>query len=152
MFQHAAEGVGLAAVQNNEWFLAQEGSCSCGREDRDCSRGENVMCTLEWTRNTCSFSCLCRPGFFAVVCVPYTCLVARNIANGCAFLRMYVWTHAFLACAGIGWRELDPFEQWRRLGAPKYIMAPMVEQSELCFRMLCRRYGTQLCYTPMMHR
>ncbi|KAJ0964238.1 hypothetical protein J5N97_029360 [Dioscorea zingiberensis] len=40
---------------------------------------------------------------------------------------------------------------WLRLGAPKFIVAPIVDNSELPFRMLCRNYGAQAAYTPMLH-
>ena len=43
------------------------------------------------------------------------------------------------------------WDHWRRLGAPKLVVAPMVDNSELPFRMLCRKYGAEAAYTPMLH-
>lgn len=40
--------------------------------------------------------------------------------------------------------------QTKNLPDLRYILAPMVGASELAFRLLCRKYGATLAYTPMM--
>ena len=73
--------------------------------------------------------------------------------NYCTFtlilLTMIVLCSTFIWTNSVNYKcfEMKSHELARR----RFMMAPMVDQSELAFRQLGRKYGCDLCYTPMLH-
>lgn len=48
-------------------------------------------------------------------------------------------------------RKMLPYDFWRKIGSPQYVVAPMVDNSDLAFRMQTRKYGATLVYTQMLN-
>jgi len=65
---------------------------------------------------------------------------AKDMSTGVATPAQPLVPHA---------KKLQGWEWYRSIGSPRFVLSPMVGQSELAFRMLCRRHGAQLAYTPM---
>lgn len=46
-------------------------------------------------------------------------------------------------------KKLKGYEFYKSIGSPRFICAPMVNQSELAFRLLVKKYNCQLAFSPM---
>eukprot|EP00767_Chilomastix_cuspidata_P005041 gnl/Chilomastix_cuspidata/5227.p1 GENE.gnl/Chilomastix_cuspidata/5227~~gnl/Chilomastix_cuspidata/5227.p1 ORF type:complete len:408 (-),score=124.27 gnl/Chilomastix_cuspidata/5227:142-1365(-) len=58
---------------------------------------------------------------------------------------------SFVSSLDEGRQKVDPWEFWKSIGSPTTCLAPMIKSSNIAFRLLCKRHGVQLSYTPMVN-
>jgi len=71
--------------------------------------------------------------------------------NGTRFYSSFSFSSSSSTKSSTNEQNNETNEFWKRINQPKTVMAPMVAQSDLPFRHLCRSYNTDLCYTQMIH-
>ena len=92
----------------------------------------------------------CQSGFLTILVVKYELKIQiEALQRGDVYRRRHVMEPRW-ECQGC--RPHLRFLQWfaGEMGSPRFICAPMVGQSELPFRLMLRKAGCDLCYTPMM--
>ena len=65
------------------------------------------------------------------------------------FATVFVRVHA--APSIRGFMSSAAWRAWHAIGSPRRLAAPMVDASDAAFRMLCREFGCDLAYTPMLN-
>nr|DAD41347.1 TPA_asm: hypothetical protein HUJ06_015670 [Nelumbo nucifera] len=88
------------------------------------------------------------------------CLLEQNSSSSSSSTVSFMPSESPFSCYSLGspacclnveCRIERAWAHWKKLGQPKLMVAPMVDNSELPFRMLCRKYGANAAYTPMLH-
>ena len=114
---------GSAATQGNNWWW---------RASSRASRNEQAVwarCAMSEAANTGS------PAVHDEIKIEQNGMIQAARGDGKGEITMHEKGYAF-------------FES---IGRPRFHVAPMVDQSELPFRLLCRRHGATAAYTPMLH-
>ena len=83
--------------------------------------------------------------------VSFSALPIHSSAGRPPFFSTFVHVVRHASSSSPSAVDTDTASYYDRIGRPRTILAPMVSQSDLPFRLLCRKYGSELAYTQMIH-